>query len=403
METDTESTVEVIFKLSNEKDERLIAFSDDVLTAKQSNQRFPNAAADYLGRLNPEIFNAVAARTKSIQWVEAIFISKDLDSVQSERLVNFIVRSSLIETEKFKILFRLFKSSSPYLAIQSFEGLRLLRYPYLEDALEEAYKISPFESVRMMAAEIIVKTKPQRKSELFAPFVNSEDENVRRKAYITLGEDTFVRLSASLDNLDEETQRKAAQALAKLDPSIGERLSKEIDSLDPQKRIKALRIAGLAGGNLIKMATELINDPDVKVRATAVKALGAAPTGEGLRLLINLIKDPDRRIRGNAVESIEDIGDKRLAPLLKNLANDPDNRVRGNAIKALWVLGEKDIAGDVETMLKNEDENMRLSGIWVAGETNYQGAKDALVNILTHEQSPKVKEKILETLKEKIT
>jgi HEAT repeat protein len=138
----------------------------------------------------------------------------------------------------------------------------------------------------------------------------------------------------------------------------------------------------------------LLNDPDRRVRATAIKIVQLAGSTEGMRLLVTALGDPDRRVRANAVEAFEDGGDALCVPLLRPFLQDPDNRVRANAAKAVWTLGSEEGRATLLSMLGHEEELMRLSAVWAIGEIRFPGAVDLLIAHVEGERSEAVRAKI---------
>jgi HEAT repeat protein len=143
---------------------------------------------------------------------------------------------------------------------------------------------------------------------------------------------------------------------------------------------------------------DLLNDPDRRVRATAIKIVQLSGSADGMRLLVAALGDPDRRVRANAVEAFEDSGDSQCIPLLRPYLRDPDNRVRANVAKALWNLGSEEGRMALNSMMKHAEENMRLSAVWAIGEVRFAGASDLLLGHVEGELSPAVRAKISEVL-----
>jgi len=143
---------------------------------------------------------------------------------------------------------------------------------------------------------------------------------------------------------------------------------------------------------------ELLNDPDRRVRATAIKIVQLTESIDGMRLLVAALSDPDRRVRANAIEAFEDSGEPLCIPVLLPFLRDEDNRVRANTAKAVWNLGNEEGKRTLQAMIDDPDEMMRLSAVWAIGQVRFPGAADLLLNRLEAEQAPAVRAKISEVL-----
>jgi HEAT repeat protein len=258
----------------------------------------------------------------------------------------------------------------------------------------------PSDDVKALAAAALARIGSHDLPQLLAPFVHSAHPRLASIALKVIAQASFDRYLRSFDRLDEATRQAAARAIAKIDASLLDRLHGELAALEPDRRLKALRIAGYAGAGdrLRPFLREVLADPDVKVRATAVKMLGILGGADGLHALIEALNDPDRRIRANAVEAFEEIGDTRFVMLLKPFLADPDNRVRANAAKALHRLGVSEGRETLEQMLESEERLMRLSAAWAMGEIGARAFEAPLRARLPREQDSQVRERIRRAL-----
>src|SRR5207248_2868134 len=129
----------------------------------------------------------------------------------------------------------------------------------------------------------------------------------------------------------------------------------------PLRRLRALRVIDYvdAETDLRQNLMALLNDPDRRVRATAIKIVQLTDSADGMRLLVAALSDPDHRVRANAIEAFEDGGDGRCVPILLPFLRDTDNRVRVNAAKAVWTFGNEEGKRTIQAMLNNADEAMR--------------------------------------------
>jgi HEAT repeat protein len=202
--------------------------------------------------------------------------------------------------------------------------------------------------------------------------------------------------------MDEASREIAAKALAKIDDQLLDRLAEEIGALDPQRRLKALRIVDAldAEQDLRQPLLDLLDDPDRRVRATAIRIVELSGSYEGVKILLAALSDPDRRVRANAVEAFEELADPRFVQILVPVLRDRDNRVRVNAAKALWQLGWLEARDVLLDMLEDRDELVRRSAVWAIGELRFDGAKVALAAREAVEPAGRVRVKLREVLAE---
>jgi HEAT repeat protein len=255
--------------------------------------------------------------------------------------------------------------------------------------------------VRLAALETLRDVEFEEKIKVISPLLGSEDRAVRREVIEQIAALSYNRYLNSFDRLDRDKQAEAAKILSKLDEHLAEKLSGELSSLDPVKRLKALKIIQLTekGPELSNVLEELLADPDLRVRATAIRLVQFGKSISAIATLMDLLGDVDGRVRANAVEAIEELGDKRFAPAIERLVNDRDNRCRANAIKCLWSLGGRDKAESaLREMLGHEDQNMRLSAVWVISEVKYEPWMELLLERLEKETSPHIRKRIKDFL-----
>ena len=396
--TNSEQTIELLFKLISDRDDRLSQFAKDIFNNKES-KPFIYAISQYLSRLDNDSFNALSTRIKWDYLLPKLETIEHIDGASAQRFVSLLIKSNINEQEKINILSKLLKAKNYTIRIEAINGLKHIKYADLLTICYEALNDSN-DKIKLAAAEVIIQINKNEKVKVLTPLLNAKDGEVRDKTVKYLSEESFERFILSFDRLSQSTREQAAKALAKLDNSMIEKLTAEINSLDAERRIKALKITELTGKEkeLKQVLVELINDPDRKVRATAIKTLGLSGGFDALSIVVNLLKDPDSRIRANAIEAIEEIGDNRLMPIIEPFINDPDNRVKANAIKALWTMGKQDVAEEIKTMFLSSDDGMRLSAIWLISQLKCKDAYDILKNALITESDPTIRAKIEEAI-----
>lgn len=200
--------------------------------------------------------------------------------------------------------------------------------------------------------------------------VKHDDERIRKTAVSGATALILHNLLEHFSELDPQLRAKLGTIMESLDPAIISEISKELYSEDEQRRLRAVQILGLLrrNPNIRGVLAELVQDRDVKIRATAVNLLGKFVGPNDHQMIMSLLSDKDKRVRANTVEALEAVGNKRLVPILLRLRKDPSNRIRGNVIKALYNLGFTEIEGDLTAMLESKDNFMKASALWVISQ-----------------------------------
>lgn len=254
--------------------------------------------------------------------------------------------------------------------------------------------------VRLAAAHLVIELAPENSAALLTPLLGSADPEARAIAIREVSKISLTRFLDKFDAMDQRAREVAAKALAKIDDKLIDRLGDEIGSLDAERRIRALKVVDLlqAGAELRDLLLEMLGDPDVRVRATAVRMVRLTGSVDGSKILIDALSDPDRRVRANAIEAFEQLDDPSYVDLLVPFLRDRDNRVRANAAKALWNLGWPDARDVLVAMVADEDPRMRVSAVWAIREANFLGARELLQTREIAERDPDVRAKIKEAL-----
>ncbi|MFQ5794145.1 MAG: HEAT repeat domain-containing protein [Candidatus Bipolaricaulia bacterium] len=170
-------------------------------------------------------------------------------------------------------------------------------------------------------------------------------------------------------------------ALAAFEDSNPEVQAKALDKL---REFKSL------GTIPIKRIVDMLEIPDVDVRVTAIRALGAM--GEVAKnqapMLVDLLKDPDEPglVRFVAAEALRAMGEaaKDQAPMLVDLLNDlnEDVSMRAAAAKALGAMGEaaKDQVPKIANLLNDPNASVRAAVAEALGAMG-EAAKDQVPKI----------------------
>ncbi|MBV8879902.1 MAG: HEAT repeat domain-containing protein, partial [Planctomycetaceae bacterium] len=394
----SEPAVELILKLLQDGRARLHDAATDALKLRRD-PGFPAILATVFSKMPAEKVDALAQRTRELPWWHTVEAAPDLDPFSAGRLLDFVARSAVEPARRLKLVLSFLKSPHAEVRARVLTTLQTLAAPELQETAEAALQ-DPSDEVKLAAARMIIGMNPPNKARLLLPLLNAASEEVRRMAMREVASASFDKYLRSFDRLDPETREAAARALAKIDGRILERLTEEINALDAERRLKALRVIDYvdAETDLRQNLMALLNDPDRRVRATAIKIVQLSGSADGMRLLVAALADDDRRVRANAVEAFEDSGDAQCVPLLRPYLRDPDNRVRANVAKAMWNLGAEEGRAALHGMLRQPEESMRLSAVWAIGEVRFDGAADLLMAHVEGERSPLVRSKIGEVI-----
>lgn len=394
----TEQAVRLLFRLAAERSHKLRDAAVEVLR-RRSDPGFPSLVASMLSRLPKEDFEGLAAKSLDLPWWPSVEALPAVDAASAARLLDFAAKSGVAPRRRDELILQFMGSPYPETRVRVLSLLQVLEHPGFGAVAESALE-DPSDDVKIAAARAVIGLDPPHKARLLLPLLNAPNDELRRLATREVASASLDRFLNAFGKLDAPTRETAARALAKIDARIVERLADEIGSLDADRRLAALRVIDVLGAEegLRESLMQLLQDPDRRVRATAVKVVQVAGNGDGLRLLVNALDDTDRRVRANAVEAFEDAGDVRCVDILLPLLHDPDNRVRANAAKALCGYGRPEGRATIEAMLVHPEELMRLSAAWAVGQVRFEGAELLLRERGAVEKSALVREKIMDSL-----
>ncbi len=165
--------------------------------------------------------------------------------------------------------------------------------------------------------------------------------------------------------------RVAARRFYERDPvgfvrAARERLGDASRVLDAVMLVRAMGLAARFEMDLAALAT---TDPDDRVRATAVAALGSVDSEPARRIVRASLNAPDQRVRSNAVEAVA--ADDAV---LLEYKDDRSHRVRASAVRRVLNRPVEEAGGRAREfaaealarMLGDDRTEHRLSGAWAA-------------------------------------
>jgi len=130
----------------------------------------------------------------------------------------------------------------------------------------------------------------------------------------------------------------------------------------------------------------LARERDPRIIATAIRALAQIGNEKTVTLLQVYLYFSDARIRANAVEAIEQLGQhESIISMLPPLLNDPDNRVRANVIKAIGAVDPSEVLSHLQKMLRHKQLPQRSSAVYVLSQIKGKETIDLLNQASTDE------------------
>lgn len=380
-----------LFKMLREPRERVREDAARILAARAADASFHMALWKMLDAEEPRALSRLVAAQESIPWWPA---DPALAPVPLQRHLAGLLREAraLPALDRIAKLANLLASADAGVRTQAAEQLAESRDPAAEAALWTVLE-DPEPAVQAAAVRAMVVSNHPDKRRILAGKLNHPSSVVSAVAREAVSREGFHQYLASFPRMDEATRGLAAKALAKVDPDLSRRVGAEIAGLDPDRRLRAVHLVAAAekSGDLVPMLLALMKDPDHKVRATVVRALGKATSREALHGLVMALTDRDRRVRANAIEAIGIIGDSRLASLVAPFLGAPDPRSRSNALKALWRMGRRDIVGALDEMLRDPSEPARVAAVWALGEIDCEGRRERLLRLQEGDPSQRVR------------
>lgn len=230
---------------------------------------------------------------------------------------------------------------------------------------------------------------------ILANLVNSKHPQVRAVAARRLAPLGFERFWTAWPKLDPARRVAAGRALLKIDPDFHRHLGTRLSSRDPSLRLRALGIVATLGqGSYFEPAlVELANSDDVRVVASAVRALGDCTGEAAQQVLSQALEHDDSRVRANAVEALAKSDATKHLGKLMDIAQHDIQRPRANAIKQLMDLRAKDALPALTTMLHDKRAEHRVSALWLIDELGLLQLARQVAEMSITDQDEQVKQR----------
>ena len=217
--------------------------------------------------------------------------------------------------------------------------------------------------------------------------LRSGDLSMSRSASLALhalGEDGRLHIISLLGADDSLARRKAILGLEAIGGSSSAGAIIEIvDDPDPRVRADAVRALGrLRVGKAFRLVLARLDDPAPPVRAAAVGALADLGSRQAVKPVAEMTPDPDPGVRAAAAYALGRLGDRSASTLLclKVLLRDGEWRVRRNAAISLGEVGNRLVEKDLVAALSDEDPWVRSASVRALGrlkaETAHRQARD---------------------------
>ena len=254
----------------------------------------------------------------------------------------------------------------------------------------------PDEDLQLMATKQLLNSHAKDKMRLLARQLSSPFQSVRDLAMQEVSRQSLRQFVQAYRGLGDDVRKKAASAVMKMkSEKLADEIKSELENASAEDRIQLLlAITAFSEKKQVgDVVAKLLDSSNKRVRATAVKALGACGGPDAASRIEPLLKDPDPRVRANAVEVVEELKGADAKALLLPLLSDENNRARGNAAKALWKLGEESAQRTVMEMLKSGDPLMRMSALWVLGEIRPTNVENIARPFAKRDPDPRVRKR----------
>ncbi len=163
-----------------------------------------------------------------------------------------------------------------------------------------------------------------------------------------------------------------------------ELLGKKLQSSDAEERREAVIDLGHAGRNAVPILFRAMDDPNWRVRKTAVEALVTIGDDSVISGLIrSLSADDNAGSRNSAIEALVQIGAAATDALLLSL-DTPDPDVRKFIVDILGDIKDpRTVPALIGALGKDPDENIRAASAEALGKIKDRRAVDALLDCLT--------------------
>ncbi len=204
----------------------------------------------------------------------------------------------------------------------------------------------------------------------------TEDESAWRRYMVELLISSELLVEALCDPSLSRAQAVAlARAAMAVDPMTDVTLARFLadkesgeGGKDPKELARLMEVLAEIsnGARILPFLKRMARHPNPHVRSKAVLMVGrAAPAPNNPR---DRLAEPNPRVRANLVEAVGVTDSEESRALLLAAAQDRNNRVVGNALLALYRLGDASAEPALLKMAEHEAYLFRATCAWVLGE-----------------------------------
>jgi len=260
------------------------------------------------------------------------------------------------------------------------------RNPVTENAVRDWYRMFPDSVFRNAASDI-----PYYARQCVYPLMISDEACCLRLCNPAL--------------FDAAGAIRIAREILVIAPTLDLRLAKTAmewarNGRHPKPLHRCLEIldATMSGGRINSAIVQLLHAGNGAVRSKVIDILVRSTTNEAN--IREWLRDPDPRIRANALEALGTISThvKWCRPLLLEYLEDPDGRASANTAIALFRIGIKEPAiARLSEMALSREAALRVSAAWAMGQTPDERLFE-LLNQLRSDSDSRVKWHALRSL-----
>ena len=203
------------------------------------------------------------------------------------------------------------------------------REPAVQSALAEVATTDPDPAVRTAAADSITQLGPSAIDHLivrrFAEGEANPDEPSSDAYRRAIGADDSEIRMVALAGFAHRGEHSALPAVSQL-----------LTDPDPRVRARAARACGkIAHPGAVGSLIEVLDDESVQVRREAAEALGQIGDPAGMEALLSMVEDPDEIVRYVAVSGLSGFASARSVDAITNALDDDSPAVRRAATLGL--------------------------------------------------------------------
>ena len=252
------------------------------------------------------------------------------------------------------------------------------------DAPVEGLLADPSPDVRAEALRAVTRRKIQGVEPKVRQLLGDSSEEVRLEAAMALsavGEN--VSIDAILRAARGASDRLAEALIAAIawchQEPFADLLSRAPDPLSPEQVVVLLEAASRGTGEgRLAFVSRYLEAPDPRHRSCATFALRGFSAAEVTDLLERPMQDPDDRVRVTAVTVAALGGEEGFITLSEGLASDPHEAVRFRVALALGISGERKFRDTLLALGRDQDPSVRAGAAMALSLQNDPGLIPAI-------------------------